>query len=140
MHCISLPLSRASFAYFTNDMSYLEWTGSIYHIKHMYIQRFTTVVDWPEIGRLMEVHISAMFYICRYCVLTWRDRVAYVVFTDKSCCVQVACRVQYQSVNIASEDIMNLVNLPVLRSLNLDKHRCIPFHSLVDMVHSVKCF
>ncbi len=24
--------------------------GSIYHIKHMYIQPFTTVVDWPEIG------------------------------------------------------------------------------------------
>ena len=34
---------------------------SIYHIKHMYIQPFTTVVDWPEIGCLMEV--STLFYI-----------------------------------------------------------------------------
>ena len=43
--------------------------GSIYHIKHIYIQPFTTVVDWPEIWCLMEV--STMFYICRYCVFTW---------------------------------------------------------------------
>ena len=43
--------------------------GSIYHIKHMYIQPFTTIVDWPEIWCLMEV--SSMFYICRYCVFTW---------------------------------------------------------------------
>ncbi len=41
--------------------------GSIYHIKHMYIQPFTTVVDWPEIRCLREV--STMFDICRYCVL-----------------------------------------------------------------------
>ena len=38
--------------------------GSIYHIKHMYTQPFTTVVDWPEIWWLMEV--STMFYIWRY--------------------------------------------------------------------------
>ncbi len=43
--------------------------GSIYHIKHMYIQPFTTVVDWPGIWCLMEV--STMFYVCRYCVFTW---------------------------------------------------------------------
>ncbi len=42
--------------------------GSIYHIKHTYIQLFSMEVDWPEIWRLMEV--SAMFYICRYCVFT----------------------------------------------------------------------
>ena len=30
----------------------------------MYIQPFTTVVDWPEIECLVEV--STMFYICRY--------------------------------------------------------------------------
>ncbi len=32
-----------------------------------YTQLFTTVVDWPNTGCLMEV--SSMFYICRYCVL-----------------------------------------------------------------------
>ena len=40
----------------------------------MYIQPFTTVVDYPEIGCLMEVHVSTMFYICRYCVFTWKSR------------------------------------------------------------------
>ncbi len=49
--------------------------GSIYHINHMYIQPFTTVVDWPEIGCMMEV--STMFYICRYCVFTWDGSSAY---------------------------------------------------------------
>ncbi len=34
--------------------------GSIYHIKRMYIEPFTTVVDWPEIRCLMEVY--TMFY------------------------------------------------------------------------------
>ncbi len=34
---------------------------SIYHIKHTYIQPFTTVVDWPEIGSLLEV--STLFYL-----------------------------------------------------------------------------
>ena len=29
--------------------------GSIYHIKHMYIQSFTIEVDWPEVGYLIEV-------------------------------------------------------------------------------------
>ena len=47
--------------------------GSIYHVSHVYIQPFTTVVDWPEIVCLMEV--SIMFNICRYCVFTWRGRV-----------------------------------------------------------------
>ena len=46
--------------------------GSICHVKHVYIQPFTTVVDWPEIACLMEV--STMFYICRYCVFTWWGR------------------------------------------------------------------
>ncbi len=46
--------------------------GSIYHTKHMYIQPFTTVVDWPDIRCLMEV--TTMFYICRYCVFTWYGR------------------------------------------------------------------
>ena len=36
------------------------------------MQRFTTVVDWPEIRCLMEV--STMFYICRYSVFTWEGR------------------------------------------------------------------
>ena len=35
----------------------------------MYIQHFSIGVDWSEIGCLMEV--SAMFYICTYCVFTW---------------------------------------------------------------------
>ncbi len=50
--------------------------GSIYHVKHMYVQPFTTVVDWPEIGRLMEV--SSMFYICRYCVLLGTAELSYL--------------------------------------------------------------
>ena len=41
-------------------------------MKRIYIQPFTTEVDWTEIGCLMEV--SAMFYICRYCVFTWDGR------------------------------------------------------------------
>ena len=47
--------------------------GSIYHTKHMYIQPLTTIlVDWSEIGCLVEV--SAMVYICRYCIFTWYSR------------------------------------------------------------------
>ena len=46
--------------------------GSIFHIKNMYIQPSTTVVDWPEMWHLMKV--SAMFYICRYCTFTWWGR------------------------------------------------------------------
>ena len=42
--------------------------GSIYHIKHMYIQPFCMEVDWQEIWHLMDV--STMLYICRYCVFT----------------------------------------------------------------------
>ena len=46
--------------------------GSIYYIKHMYIQLFSMEVDWPEIWGLLEV--STIFYICRYRVLTlWVD-------------------------------------------------------------------
>ncbi len=41
--------------------------GSIYYIKHMYIQPFSMGVDWREIWHQMDV--STMFYICRYCVL-----------------------------------------------------------------------
>ncbi len=42
--------------------------GSIYHIKHRYIQPFSMEVDLPEIWSLMEV--STMFYTCTYCVIT----------------------------------------------------------------------
>ena len=49
-----------------DDQCSLRTKGSIYHTKHMYIQSFTTVLDWAEIWCLMEV--STMFYICRYCV------------------------------------------------------------------------
>ncbi len=41
--------------------------GSIYHIKHWYIQPFTTAVDCSEIWWLMEV--STMFYNCRMQIL-----------------------------------------------------------------------
>ncbi len=45
--------------------------GSIYYIKHMYIQPFNTEVDWAEICHLKEV--STMFSICRYCIFTlWK--------------------------------------------------------------------
>ncbi len=47
--------------------------GSIYHINHMDMQPFTTVVSWPEIGCLMEV--STMFDICTYCIFTWDGRI-----------------------------------------------------------------
>ncbi len=47
--------------------------GSIYYIKHMYIQPFSMEVDWPEIWRWMEV--STMFNICIYCVFTLYGRV-----------------------------------------------------------------
>ncbi len=59
---------------------------SIYHINHMYLQHFTTVVDWPEIGCSMEV--STMFYICRYCVFTWDGRYVglYKKYTPLSTC------------------------------------------------------
>ncbi len=50
-----------------NDQSSSITKGSIYYIKHVYIQPFSMEVDWPEIWCLMEV--SAMFYICRYCIL-----------------------------------------------------------------------
>ena len=43
-----------------NDQSSSITKGSIYHVKHVYIQPCTTIVDWPE--------ISTVFYICRYCI------------------------------------------------------------------------
>ena len=46
--------------------------GSIFYIKHMYIQPKTMGVDWPEITCLMEV--SIMFYMCTYCVFAWYGR------------------------------------------------------------------
>ncbi len=55
-----------------DDQSSTITRGSIYHFKRMYMQPFTTVVDWAEIQRLMEV--STMFYICRYRVFTWWGR------------------------------------------------------------------
>ena len=47
---------------------------SIYHTKHMYKQPFTTVVDWSEMWRVMEV--STEFCISRYCVFTWYGRLS----------------------------------------------------------------
>ena len=52
--------------------------GGIYHIKHMYIQPFTKVADWPEI--LCSMEVSAMFYICRYCISTWWGRYCITVY------------------------------------------------------------
>ncbi len=46
--------------------------GSIYHINHMYIQYFATVMNYPVVVCLMEV--STRFYICRYCVFTFLGR------------------------------------------------------------------
>ncbi len=57
-----------------DDQCSFKTKGSIYHIKHIYIQPFTTVVDWLEIWCLIEV--STMFQICRYCVFTWVTRAA----------------------------------------------------------------
>ncbi len=55
-----------------DDQCYSKTKSSMYHINPMYIQLFTIVVDWPEIGCLKEV--STMFHICSYCVFTWGDR------------------------------------------------------------------
>ncbi len=44
------------------------YKGSIYYIKHMYIQPFSMEVHWPKMCCLMEV--CTMFYICTYCVFT----------------------------------------------------------------------
>ena len=46
--------------------------GSIYHIKHMYIQLFSMEVDCPEIWCLIEV--STMLQICTYYVFTLQGR------------------------------------------------------------------
>ncbi len=52
--------------------------GSIYHIKNMYIQPFSMVVDWPEIWCLMEV--STMFHIPFYqCYARLHLRDAYLL-------------------------------------------------------------
>ena len=56
--------------------------GNIYYIKHMHIQPFSMEVDWQEIWCLIEV--SAMFYICTYCVLTlWGSYCVAMGFSDK---------------------------------------------------------
>ena len=55
--------------------------GSIYYIKHMYIQPFSMEVDWPEIWCLMEV--STVFYICTYCIFTLRGSVVQKKTTEK---------------------------------------------------------
>ncbi len=38
--------------------------GSIYYIKGMYKQPFSMEMDWPEIGRFMEV--TTVYYVCTY--------------------------------------------------------------------------
>ena len=50
--------------------------GSIYYIKHMYIQPFSMEVDWPEIWHLMEV--STMFYNCTCCIFTLWGRTYHI--------------------------------------------------------------
>ena len=40
--------------------------GSNYHINHMYIQPFTTIVDWPENWCLMEVYYVLYLQILRF--------------------------------------------------------------------------
>ncbi len=48
--------------------------GSIYYIKHMFMQPFCMKVVWVEIWCLIEV--SIMFYICTYCFFTLWGRVS----------------------------------------------------------------
>ncbi len=43
--------------------------GGIYYMS---IQPFTMIVNWPEIGSLMD--ISMMFDVCTYCVFTLYNR------------------------------------------------------------------
>ena len=69
---LSFTLEYPCRNYIADDQCSSVIKGSIHHIKYMYIQPFTTPVDWPEIWRLMEV--STMFYICRCCVFTWWGR------------------------------------------------------------------
>ncbi len=70
--CVS-DYTQATFFYLerflkklSDDQCSLIPKGSIYHIKHISIQYFTTEVNWPKISCLMEV--STMFDICTYCV------------------------------------------------------------------------
>ena len=42
--------------------------GSIYHIKHIFIQLFTMRVDWPD-EHLTEVS-DMLLNICTYCIFT----------------------------------------------------------------------
>ena len=50
-----------------NQFSFIT-KGSIYYIKHVWIQLSSMGVDWSEIVRLVEV--SAMCYKITYCILT----------------------------------------------------------------------
>ncbi len=67
IHCLDRFLKKLA-----DDQCSSITIKSINCIKQNNIQPFTTVVDWPEIWRLMEV--STMFYVCRYCVFTWYGR------------------------------------------------------------------
>ncbi len=69
-----------------DDQCFSITKGSIYYIKHMYIQPnlFTTVVDWPEIWRWMEV--STMFHVFRYCVFTWYGRHNVTTYFERQTC------------------------------------------------------
>ncbi len=81
----SAPLSKNAVSAFRFHANYFLLTWKIplkvssIHIKHMYIQPFTTIVDWPEVGCLMEV--STILYICRYCVFTWYGRDKWIMQT-----------------------------------------------------------
>ncbi len=70
-------------SWWADDHSSSITKGSIYYIKHMYIQPFSMEVDWQEISHQMDV--STMFYICRCCVFTLWGRNAvslFVCFTN----------------------------------------------------------
>ncbi len=67
---LSFTLEDFSLKKLADDQCSSITKGSIYlYMNHMYIQPFTTKVDWPEIGCLMEVSVLYMqilrFYLGR---------------------------------------------------------------------------
>ncbi len=73
--------------------------GSIYHIKHMYIQPFTKVVDWPEIRCLMEVH-CIYYVLCFYLGRQFgcHDSSNWYRIANTSFCIKVWCIIDINNV------------------------------------------
>ncbi len=69
MQILSFTLKERFLKKLADDQCSSITKGSIYFMKQMYIQPFTTVVDWPEIWRWMKV--STVFFTWK---LSWYGR------------------------------------------------------------------